>query len=101
MANLAIIGSHTINGVAELHTHLLQTGIFPEFYELWPDKFLNMTNGVTPRRYILYPENILKQIKIFSDKFTFKKFYPKNKIILNLSQNSPKKILGIFIYIFL
>jgi starch phosphorylase len=52
MANLACIGSHTINGVAELHTELLKTGVLRDFFELWPEKFLNVTNGVTPRRWM-------------------------------------------------
>jgi starch phosphorylase len=52
MANLACVGSHTINGVAKLHTELLKSGILREFYELWPEKFVNVTNGVTPRRWM-------------------------------------------------
>lgn len=52
MANLAIIGSHSVNGVAEIHSHLLKTQTFPDFFTLWPNKFSNMTNGVTPRRWI-------------------------------------------------
>jgi starch phosphorylase len=52
MANLACVGSHTVNGVAELHTELLKTGVLKDFYELWPEKFLNVTNGVTPRRWM-------------------------------------------------
>jgi len=52
MANLACVGSHSINGVAELHTQLLKTGLLSDFYELWPEKFLNVTNGVTPRRWL-------------------------------------------------
>ena len=52
MANLACVGSHTINGVAELHTELLKSGVLHDFYELWPEKFLNVTNGVTPRRWV-------------------------------------------------
>jgi len=52
MANLACVGSHTINGVAELHTELLKNGVLRDFYELWPEKFLNVTNGVTPRRWV-------------------------------------------------
>nr|AOE43320.1 glycogen phosphorylase 2/a [Cavenderia deminutiva] len=52
MAFLAIVGSHTINGVAKLHTELLKSDVFPLFYELWPSKFVNRTNGVTPRRWI-------------------------------------------------
>ena len=52
MAYLAIVGSYSINGVAELHSKLLQQGLFKDFYELWPAKFNNKTNGVTPRRWL-------------------------------------------------
>lgn len=53
MANLAIVGSHAVNGVAKLHTELLTHSLVPDFAELWPDKFQNKTNGVTPRRWLL------------------------------------------------
>jgi starch phosphorylase len=53
MANLAIVGSHSVNGVARLHTDILKTRIFPEFDHLYPKKFNNKTNGVTPRRFLL------------------------------------------------
>jgi len=52
MANLACVGSHAINGVAELHTELLKTHTLNAFYSLTPEKFSNKTNGVTPRRWI-------------------------------------------------
>ncbi len=52
MAYLAIVGSYSVNGVARLHSNLLQKGLFRDFYELWPDKFNNKTNGVTPRRWL-------------------------------------------------
>ena len=52
MAYLAIIGSHRVNGVAELHTHLMKKTIFADFYRLQPEKFVNKTNGVTPRRWL-------------------------------------------------
>jgi starch phosphorylase len=52
MANLASVGSHKINGVAELHSKLLKETVLRDFAELWPDKFCNVTNGVTPRRFV-------------------------------------------------
>lgn len=54
MAYLAIVGSFSVNGVAELHSSLLKQGLFRDFYELWPKKFNNKTNGVTPRRWVAY-----------------------------------------------
>lgn len=53
MANLAIIGSHAVNGVAALHTELLKNSMFPEFNKIYPEKFQNKTNGITPRRWLL------------------------------------------------
>lgn len=52
MAYLAIVGSYSVNGVAELHSNLLKQGLFRDFYELWPHKFNNKTNGITPRRWL-------------------------------------------------
>jgi starch phosphorylase len=52
MANLAIVGCHSINGVAELHTSILKEKIFYHFYKLFPEKFKNVTNGITPRRWL-------------------------------------------------
>jgi starch phosphorylase len=53
MAHLAVVGSHSVNGVAELHSELIKEQLMPDFYELWPERFNNKTNGVTPRRWIL------------------------------------------------
>jgi starch phosphorylase len=52
MANLACVGSKHINGVAELHTQLLKTELLRDFHDMWPGKFINVTNGVTPRRWL-------------------------------------------------
>jgi starch phosphorylase len=53
MAHLACVGSHAINGVAALHSELLRRDVLRDFSELWPEKFLNVTNGVTPRRFVM------------------------------------------------
>ncbi len=52
MANLACVGSHKVNGVSVLHTKLLKETVLRDFYTLWPEKFTNVTNGVTPRRWV-------------------------------------------------
>ena len=52
MAHLATVGSHAVNGVAALHSELLKDTVLKDFYELWPERFSNKTNGVTPRRFV-------------------------------------------------
>ncbi|KAJ8919353.1 hypothetical protein NQ315_003938 [Exocentrus adspersus] len=53
MANLSIVGSHAVNGVARIHSEIIKTDLFKDFYELTPEKFQNKTNGITPRRWLL------------------------------------------------
>ncbi|MGZ8137524.1 MAG: glycogen/starch/alpha-glucan phosphorylase, partial [Methylococcaceae bacterium] len=98
MAYLAIVGSFSVNGVAELHSRLLQQGLFRDFYELWPKKFNNKTNGVTPRRWLaacnpelaaLITETIgdgwithlseLKKLEPFADDANFRKRWQEIK----------------------
>jgi starch phosphorylase len=62
MAHLACIGSHAINGVAALHTELLKQDTLRDFAFLWPEKFYNKTNGVTPRRWILLSNPLLSKL---------------------------------------
>jgi glycogen phosphorylase len=52
MANLAIVGSHSVNGVSALHSAILRDQLFRDFYEMWPERFNNKTNGITPRRWL-------------------------------------------------
>jgi starch phosphorylase len=54
MAHLATVASHSINGVAKMHSDLVTTDLLPDFHELWPERFNNKTNGVTPRRWLLH-----------------------------------------------
>lgn len=70
MANLAIMGSHSVNGVAALHTEIIKKHIFKDFYELYPDIFNNKTNGITQRRWLLLANPELARVitdKIGSD----------------------------------
>jgi glycogen phosphorylase len=62
MAHLACVGSHAINGVATLHSQLLKRDVLKDFYEMWPQKFSNKTNGVTPRRWMVLSNPKLSQL---------------------------------------
>ena len=59
MTNLAMVGSHSINGVSEIHSGLVKTLLAPDIYRLWPEKFNNKTNGITPRRWLLKANPLL------------------------------------------
>lgn len=99
MAYLAIVGSFSVNGVAQLHSDLLVKGLFRDFYELWPHKFNNKTNGITPRRWLANcnPElsafitqvigsswltdlNQLNQLKKYADESRFREHWRKIKL---------------------
>ena len=62
MAHLSIVGSHSVNGVSALHSRLVQTKLVPDFYELWPERFNNKTNGVTPRRWLVQANPLLADL---------------------------------------
>jgi starch phosphorylase len=62
MANLAIVGSHSVNGVAALHTEILKQDVFADFVDLWPTRFNNKTNGVTQRRWLLKANPRLSEV---------------------------------------
>ncbi len=91
MAHLAIIGSHSINGVAALHTQLLETKVLKDFYNLYPDRFNNKTNGITLRRWLqianpelsdLLDQTIGKDWRKNSDKMlNFEKYYNDTSVL--------------------
>ncbi len=62
MAHLATVGSHAINGVAALHSDLLKASVLKDFYEMWPQRFSNKTNGVTPRRFVALANPGLREL---------------------------------------
>jgi starch phosphorylase len=62
MAHLATVGSHAVNGVAALHTELLKASVLRDFHDLWPERFSNKTNGVTPRRFVALANPGLREL---------------------------------------
>jgi starch phosphorylase len=62
MAHLAVVGSHSVNGVSALHTALIKTSLAPDFYDLWPERFNNKTNGITQRRWLLQANPALAEL---------------------------------------
>src|SRR5205823_1597502 len=65
MAYLAVVGSHSVNGVAALHTRLLEQYLLHDFHEMFPERFNNKTNGVTPRRWLLQSNPLLADDEYF------------------------------------
>lgn len=62
MAHLSIVGSHSINGVSALHSRLVETTLARDFHDLWPERFSNKTNGVTPRRWLMQANPLLARL---------------------------------------
>lgn len=85
MAYLAVIGSHKVNGVAELHSELIQTTIFKDFVKYYgPDKFMNVTNGITPRRWLLQANPELANL--IADKIGSYDFLKNLNLLKNIEQ---------------
>ena len=62
MSHLAIVGSHAVNGVAQIHTELMKSTIFADFDRYFPGKIINMTNGITPRRWLNQANPLLSEL---------------------------------------
>ncbi|MCR5230062.1 MAG: glycogen/starch/alpha-glucan phosphorylase [Solobacterium sp.] len=95
MARLAVVGSHKVNGVAEIHTGLLKSDLFRDYYRMYPERFSNKTNGITPRRWMLYSNPQLR--KMLDD--TIGKSYEKDfsKIIRLMEKVDDKKTQEAFL----
>uniref|UniRef100_A0A2I3M6G4 Alpha-1,4 glucan phosphorylase n=1 Tax=Papio anubis TaxID=9555 RepID=A0A2I3M6G4_PAPAN len=86
MAHLCIVGSHTVNGVAKIHSDIVKTKVFKDFSELEPDKFQNKTNGITPRRWLLLCNPGLAELIAEENKLKFSQFLEKEyKVKINPS----------------
>lgn len=113
MANLSVVASFAVNGVAKIHSDLLKTDLFPEFHQLYPNKLRNVTNGITPRRWIrqanprlsmLIDQSIgnhwtshldeLSQLEVYANDHGFKEDYAKIKLAnkLDLAQEIKRSL---------
>merc|ERR1712227_230921 len=105
MAHLAIIGSHAVNGVAAIHSDLIKKTLFKPFFEFWPEKFQNKTNGITPRRWLLLcnpglagliNEKIGDQWPVHLDQLTQLKQFAKDPRfqdeVMKVKQNNKNKL---------
>ena len=115
MANLCVVTSGKVNGVAKIHSKLVKEDLFPEYAELWPNKFCNVTNGVTPRRWLLacnkglaelynevsgkdWPLNLdlCEKLKAYADDKAYQERFMKikheNKVVL---ANTIKELVGV------
>lgn len=93
MANLAIVGSHHINGVSALHSELIKAHLFKDFNDIWPDKFINVTNGITPRRWLKLCNPLLSNLinEAIGDKWTENLFELKKLIPFSNDKEFIKK----------
>lgn len=96
MANLSVVGSHSVNGVSALHSEIIKKELFQGFYQLWPDKFTNVTNGIAHRRWLCQSNPELSSllndcigdgyVKNASDLINFKKFENDKSVLKQLSE---------------
>ena len=96
MANLSVVGSHSVNGVSALHSEIIKKELFQGFYQLWPDKFTNVTNGIAHRRWLCQSNPELSAllndcigdgyVKNASELINFKKFENDKSVLKQLSE---------------
>lgn len=96
MANLSVVGSHSVNGVSALHSEIIKKELFQGFYQLWPDKFTNVTNGIAHRRWLCQSNPELSAllndcigdgyVKNASELINFKKFESDKSVLKQLSE---------------
>lgn len=88
MAHLAVVGSHTVNGVAALHSELLKTTLFADFNKIYPEKLTNVTNGITPRRWLNQANPALTELLTQHIGGGFQKDLTKIKAVEKLADNA-------------